>query len=63
LFTRYRIMKTLDTLKGECHVRCVSCGKLMTPKEVYYFGTTCEKCEQKQLKRLENERVIDERTS
>ena len=56
-------MKTLDTLKGECHVRCVSCGKLMTPKEVYYFGTTCEKCEQKQLKRLENERVIDERTS
>ena len=47
-----KFLKTIDKLRGKSYPRCSQCGRVMTPLEVNYYITQCEKCERKLLNEI-----------
>jgi Zn finger protein HypA/HybF involved in hydrogenase expression len=44
----HRFFSWLDIkLKRPCVARCYACGRKLTPEKCNYYGTTCERCETK----------------
>ena len=35
--------------------RCLECGRVMNKAELYYYGRSCEKCEEKVIRMIEKE--------
>lgn len=50
---RYRLMMWIDNLFGKYNTRCMICGRKTNALEEYYYDGTCEKCEERQMKRHE----------